>query len=49
MLRNGADQFIESAFWVPFYPGMAITITVLSCCFFGDSLRDALDPRLRRE
>lgn len=49
MLKNGTDQFIESAFWVPFYPGLAITLTVLACGFFGDSLRDALDPRLRRE
>ena len=29
------------------YPGLLITLTVLSFNLFGDGLRDALDPRLR--
>lgn len=33
--------------WMAFYPGLAITVTVLAFNLFGDSLRDALDPRLR--
>ena len=33
--------------WMAFYPGLAITITVLAFNLFGDSLRDVLDPRLR--
>jgi ABC-type dipeptide/oligopeptide/nickel transport system permease subunit len=31
-----------------FFPGLAITLTVLAFNLFGDGLRDALDPRLRR-
>ncbi|KUO70747.1 MAG: peptide ABC transporter permease [Clostridia bacterium BRH_c25] len=34
--------------WKAFYPGMLIFITVLSFNFFGDGLRDALDPRLKQ-
>ena len=30
-----------------FWPGLAISLTVLSVNFIGDGLRDALDPRLR--
>ncbi len=33
--------------WMAFYPGLAITVTVLAFNLFGDSLRDLLDPRLR--
>ncbi|MCH7479095.1 MAG: ABC transporter permease, partial [SAR324 cluster bacterium] len=31
----------------PIFPGLAITISVFAFNLFGDSLRDALDPRLR--
>jgi peptide/nickel transport system permease protein len=34
--------------WKAFYPGVLIFITVLSFNFFGDGLRDALDPRLKQ-
>lgn len=34
--------------WKAFYPGIMIFITVLSFNFFGDGLRDALDPRLKQ-
>lgn len=34
--------------WKAFYPGILIFITVLSFNFFGDGLRDALDPRLKQ-
>jgi len=30
------------------FPGMAITLTVLCCNLLGDSLRDLLDPRIRK-
>lgn len=37
----------EIAWWLLFFPGMAIMLTVLGFNLLGDSLRDALDPRLR--
>jgi peptide/nickel transport system permease protein len=37
--------FIRSAWWMPFFPGLAIFITVLGFNLLGDGLRDALDVR----
>jgi len=41
-------NFIEEAWWISFFPGMAIFLVVMSLNFFGDWLRDRLDPRLRQ-
>lgn len=41
-------QHILYAWWVSTFPGLAITLVVLSINLLGDGLRDALDPRLRR-
>lgn len=46
MLRDGKD-WLNEAWWVSVFPGLAITLTVLSFNLVGDALRDALDPRLR--
>lgn len=46
MLADGRN-YIESAWWVSAFPGLAITITVLGFNLIGDWLRDHLDPRLR--
>ncbi len=47
MLQGGAEEFAESAPWVPIFPGIAITLAVFGFNLFGDALRDVLDPRLR--
>lgn len=47
MLAN-ALQFIQRAWWVVTFPGLAILITVLAFNLMGDGLRDALDPKLKR-
>jgi len=39
---------IVSAWWVSFFPGLAILLTVLILNLLGDWLRDRLDPRLRQ-
>ena len=49
MLQGGAEEYAESAPWVPVFPGLAITLAVFGFNLFGDGLRDMLDPRLRRE
>ena len=41
-------HYIMNQWWVSTFPGIAILITVVSICLFGDGLRDALDPRMRR-
>ena len=43
-----ALQFVQSAWWVVTFPGLAILLTVLGFNLIGDGLRDALDPRLKR-
>ena len=47
MLRGAAVQFAESAPWMAVFPGLAISLSVFAFNLFGDSLRDALDPKLR--
>ncbi len=44
----GALQYYQRAWWVLAFPGFAILITVLAFNLFGDGLRDALDPKLKR-
>ena len=44
---NAARGSFPFHFWWAFFPGAAITITVLGFNLLGDSLRDILDPRLR--
>jgi len=40
-------SFIVEAWWICLFPGLAITITVLSLNLVGDALRDVLDPRIK--
>ena len=49
MLRGAAVQFAETAPWMAVFPGLAISVAVFAFNLFGDSLRDALDPRLRTQ
>jgi peptide/nickel transport system permease protein len=46
MLAEGRG-FIDIAWWLAFFPGMAIFVTVLCFNLLGDGLRDVLDPRQR--
>jgi len=46
-MLDGANNYLESAPWLWFFPGMLILMTVLSINFLGDGLRDALDPHSR--
>jgi len=47
MLRGQGMQFLDQAPWLAIAPGVAISLAVFGFNLFGDSLRDALDPRLR--
>ena len=49
MLRGAAVEFAETAPWMAIFPGLAISLAVFAFNLFGDSLRDALDPRLRTQ
>jgi peptide/nickel transport system permease protein len=47
MLKGAAVDFAETAPWLALFPGLAISLAVFAFNIFGDSLRDALDPKLR--
>jgi peptide/nickel transport system permease protein len=49
MLSGSASAYAEKAPWIALFPGIAISLAVFGFNLFGDSLRDALDPRLRRK
>jgi peptide/nickel transport system permease protein len=46
MLNEGRN-YLRSAPWITFFPGLAIMMSVLSINLLGDGLRDALDPRMK--
>jgi ABC-type dipeptide/oligopeptide/nickel transport system permease subunit len=47
MLAEGRE-ILQHAWWVAFFPGLAIMLTVFAINLLGDGLRDALDPRMKR-
>ena len=47
MLSDGRN-YVRHQPYITVFPGLAIMITVLSLNMFGDGLRDAMDPKLRR-
>ena len=47
MISDGRD-YLGTAWWLAFFPGIAIFLTVVAFNFMGDWLRDKLDPRLRQ-
>lgn len=47
MLAGTGRRFMEIAPWLAIFPGLAISIAVLSFNMLGDAIRDLLDPRLR--
>ena len=46
-ILNEARSYIDFAWWLAFFPGLAILITIMSYNFVGEALRDAVDPRLK--
>jgi peptide/nickel transport system permease protein len=46
ILTAGKDN-IEIAWWLSFFPGLAILLTVMSYNLLGEGIREAIDPRLR--
>lgn len=47
-MLNGAQAYLVSAPWLVWWPGLAIFVSTLAFNFFGDGLRDAMDPKLYR-
>ncbi|MDC0149263.1 ABC transporter permease [Rhodospirillales bacterium] len=48
LIANGFDYMLSGYFWISFFPGIALLITIVSINLVGDQLRDVLNPRLDR-
>jgi peptide/nickel transport system permease protein len=46
-MANDGRNYLQEAWWISTFPGLAIAVTVISINLIGDGLRDAFDPRLR--
>ena len=48
LISNGFEYLMSGMYWISFFPGIALLITIASINLVGDHLRDILNPRLRR-
>ena len=48
LIANGFDYMMSGQYWISFYPGIALLITVMCINLVGDQLRDVMNPRLRK-
>jgi peptide/nickel transport system permease protein len=48
VMLSAAQPYLDQAWWMALYPGMAIFVATLSFNLFGDGLRDVLDPKALR-
>jgi peptide/nickel transport system permease protein len=48
LIANGYQYMLSGKYWISFYPGVALLVTIVGVNLVGDQLRDVLNPRLRR-
>ncbi len=48
LISNGFEYMLSGKYWISFFPGIALLITIVSINLVGDQLRDVLNPRLER-
>ncbi|MEO0621285.1 MAG: ABC transporter permease [Pseudomonadota bacterium] len=48
LISNGFEYMMSGRYWISFFPGIALLITIVSINLVGDQLRDVLNPRLKR-
>jgi peptide/nickel transport system permease protein len=48
LIANGYQYMLSGKYWISFYPGIALLVTIVSINLVGDQLRDVLNPRLRK-
>jgi peptide/nickel transport system permease protein len=48
LIANGFQYMLSGKYWISFFPGVALLITIVSINLMGDQLREVLNPRLRR-
>ncbi len=48
LISNGFEYMLSGKYWISFFPGVALLVTIVSINLVGDQLRDVLNPRLRK-
>ena len=48
LIANGFEYMLSGKYWISFFPGIALVITIVSINLVGDQLRDVLNPRLEK-
>lgn len=48
LIANGFDYLLSGRYWISFYPGVALLITLVCINVVGDHVRDILNPRMQR-
>jgi peptide/nickel transport system permease protein len=48
LIANGYQYMLSGKYWISFYPGIALLVTIVAINLVGDQLRDVLNPRLQR-
>ncbi len=47
LIANGFAYILSGKYWISFFPGVALLVTIVSINLMGDRLRDIMNPRLR--
>lgn len=47
LIANGYAHLLSGKYWMSFFPGMALLVTIVAINLVGDHLRDVLNPRLQ--
>ncbi|RVT99260.1 ABC transporter permease [Rhodovarius crocodyli] len=48
LISNGYEYMLSGKYWISFYPGIALLVTIVAINLVGDQLRDVLNPRLKK-
>ena len=48
LIANGYEYMLSGKYWISFYPGIALLLTIVSINLVGDQVRDVLNPRLQK-
>jgi peptide/nickel transport system permease protein len=48
LIANGFEYMLSGKYWISFYPGIALLVTIVAINLVGDHLRDVLNPRLKK-
>ena len=48
LIANGFTHLMSGKYWISFFPGLALLVTIVSINLVGDQLRDVLNPRLQK-